>query len=181
MGFPACSTKRPKCSSVHTTDLASEDSSSDERSLAYDDLTIPDFVFSLEASDQFIKQRIMKLPESAVAGTKNAEDALTKRLEDFRKLNTDELTVLNYFDELEIHPVIINVELGENQIDAAFEKMIKIVGSPRNYGPTPEKLAEEKRIIEANRIKAEELASEERAKREQQEIERHQKAIADWV
>lgn len=123
----------------------------------------------------------MKLPESLVAGTKNAEDSLIKRLEEFRKINTDENTVLNYFDELEIHPIIINAELAENLLDSALENMMKIIGAPRNYGPTAEQIAEQMRTLEAVRLKSEQAAAEERAKREYEELERHKKSIADWV
>jgi adenylate kinase len=142
---------------------------------------MPDFVFSIEASDQFIKQRIMKLPETQVAGTKNAEDVLIKRLEDFRKTNTDELTVLNFFDELEIHPVVIHGELLENNLNSVTDRMVKLIGNPRNYGATAEKIAEDIRILESARIKAEEIATDERAKHDVEELERQKKAIAEWV
>lgn len=123
----------------------------------------------------------MKLPESAVSGTKNSEETLIKRLDEFRKINTDEITVLNYFDEMEITPVVINAEISESQIDGAIEKMMQIIGMPRNYGPTPEMLAEEKSALEGKRLHFEEIAAHERTKRESEEFERHQKAVAEWV
>jgi len=46
----------------------------------------------------------MNLPEMSVTGTHNTEEGLQRRLVEFRNLNTDDETVLNYFDELEIHP-----------------------------------------------------------------------------
>ncbi|KAJ3068775.1 Adenylate kinase 7, partial [Quaeritorhiza haematococci] len=75
-----------------------------------DELIAPEFVVSLEAPDEFIKDRIMSMPESAIANTKNSEEALTRRLEEYRATNTDETTVLNFFDEHEIHPVVISVD-----------------------------------------------------------------------
>ena len=90
----------------------------------------------------------MKLPESAVAGTKNSEEALTKRLEEFRKNNTDENTVVNFFDEIEIHPILLNVEGADTADIVATIK--KCIGHPRNYGPSPEEVAQE-------RLKAEEI------------------------
>ena len=59
---------------------------------------------SLDAGDGFLKQRVMHLPQSAVEGTHNTEEGLTTRLETFRRLNEEDSTILNYFDELEIHP-----------------------------------------------------------------------------
>ena len=46
----------------------------------------------------------MNLPEMVVAGTHNTEEGLLRRLAEFRAVNTEDETVLNYFDELEIHP-----------------------------------------------------------------------------
>ena len=65
---------------------------------------MPEFVFSLEATDEFLKARIMNLPESVVAATHNTEEGLNRRLAEYRSLNTEDDTVLNYFDEFEIHP-----------------------------------------------------------------------------
>lgn len=69
-----------------------------------------EFIFSLTASDEFLINRIIKLPESEVAGTHYTEDQFLQILEHFRKINTDDVTVLNYFDELEIHPQFIGME-----------------------------------------------------------------------
>jgi hypothetical protein len=49
----------------------------------------------------------MALPESEVAGTHNSEEGLLRRLTRYRLENTEENTVLNYFDLLEIHPVYL--------------------------------------------------------------------------
>ncbi|KAI8897949.1 hypothetical protein BC833DRAFT_591684 [Globomyces pollinis-pini] len=145
---------------------------------AVDDQVSPEFVFTIDASDQFIKQRVMKLPESAVAGTKNSEEALTKRLEEYRKNNTDEATVLNYFDELEIGLVTLQTEIMD--ASTIFDQIQKELGTPRNYGPSPEQIANEKREAEIQRLKAEAIATEERKKREQEEFERHKKVTAEW-
>ncbi|KAJ3260305.1 Adenylate kinase 7 [Boothiomyces macroporosus] len=157
----------------------SDDDGKEERIIpVVDDVVVPEFVFTIEMSDLAIKQRIQKLPESAVVGTKNSEEALTKRLDDFRKNNTDELTVLNYFDELEISPAILQAELLEtNQI---IEQIQKELGEPRNYGLTPEQIAAERKEAEKAKLNAEAAAAEERFKRQQEEIERHNKATAEW-
>ena len=68
------------------------------------DFLFTEFVISLDASDEFLKERVMNLPEVQVAGTHNSEDDLLRRLAEFRAVNTEEDTVRNYFDELEVHP-----------------------------------------------------------------------------
>ena len=90
----------------------------------YNRLTMPEVVISLDARDDFLKQRVMNLPQSQVEGTHNTEDGtlctcsscyeilfnlctgtgLKRRLELFRTENEVDTTVLNYFDEFEIHP-----------------------------------------------------------------------------
>ncbi len=70
----------------------------------FDKLTMPEVVISLEAPDDFLKKRVMNLPEGLVAGTHNNEEGLIRRLTEFRAVNEEDTTVLNYFDELEIHP-----------------------------------------------------------------------------
>ena len=82
---------------------------------------------SLEASNEFLKDRVINLPQSKVEGTHNTEEGtcstmiilcnslekyphtgLLRRLKLFRELNQEDVTVLNYFDELEIHPESIS-------------------------------------------------------------------------
>ena len=76
--------------------------------------------------------------------------ALTKRLEEFRKLNTDEETVLNYFDEVEISPIILQVEVKDSQ--QILSQIIKCMGEPRNYGKSPEEILEEEREADAKKV-----------------------------
>lgn len=63
-----------------------------------------EFIFSLEASDDFLKERVQNLPESVVEKMHYSKDEYLTRLKKFRKANVEDETVLNYFDELEIHP-----------------------------------------------------------------------------
>lgn len=69
-----------------------------------------EFVFSLTASDEFLINRAINLPEIEVVGTHYTEKQFLQSLKQFRRLNTDDRTVLNYFDELEIHPQFIGME-----------------------------------------------------------------------
>ena len=81
-----------------------EEEAEDENVPRYNKLLMPQLIVSLDASDDFLRQRVMNLPESVVVGTHNTEDGLTRRLAEYRAVNTDDDTVLNYFDELEFHP-----------------------------------------------------------------------------
>lgn len=78
---------------------------------------MPEVVLSLDAQDDFLKQRVMNLPEQVVAGTHNTEAGLIRRLAEFRSLNEEDNTVLNYFDELEIHPEHIGEIHNKRSLD----------------------------------------------------------------
>lgn len=77
---------------------------------ADDVLFFTEFVISLTASDEFLINRIINLPERIVAGTHYTQDQFVPSLSLFREFNTDDTTVLNYFDELEIHPQFIGMK-----------------------------------------------------------------------
>ncbi|KAJ3054331.1 Adenylate kinase 7 [Rhizophlyctis rosea] len=156
-----------------------DDDGKDEKLIPSIDHSIaPDHIISLEASDDFIKDRIMKLPESAIAGTRNSEEALVRRLEEFRTANTEENTVLNFFDEQEIHPLSISVETTDT--DKLMDLIIKHVGKPHNYGPTAEQLAEERRVADEAKTKELAQAEEEQQRREKEEGEKHAKSVQEW-
>ena len=81
-----------------------EEEEAEEGKANFDRTMMPDTVVSLEAGDEFLQERVMNLPESVVAGTHNTEDGLRRRLAEYRNNNTEDESVANYFDELEIHP-----------------------------------------------------------------------------
>ena len=81
-----------------------EEEEAEEGKANFDRTTMPDTVICLEAMDEFLQERVMNLPESVVAGTHNTEEGLRKRLAEYRANNTEDESVANYFDELEIHP-----------------------------------------------------------------------------
>jgi len=81
-------------------------------------------VVSLTGTDDFLKHRVINLPENVVSGTHNNEEGSFKyvnvlktpmllgfmrRLTAFREQNEEDDTVLNYYDELEIHPDAIGI------------------------------------------------------------------------
>nr|XP_009673899.1 PREDICTED: adenylate kinase 7 [Struthio camelus australis] len=144
----------------------------------YDKLITPEFVISLTASDEFLKNRIINLPESVVAGTHYTQDEFLRSLNLFRELNTEDETVLNYFDELEIHPQIIDVakfEDPENRI--IVKEIIREIGEPRNYGLTDEEKEKLERKAAEERLAKE---AEEAAERERKEAEETAERKAKW-
>ncbi|KAJ3027297.1 UNVERIFIED_CONTAM: Adenylate kinase 7 [Siphonaria sp. JEL0065] len=155
-----------------------EDDMKDDKVTNIDEVTAPEHVIALEVTDEFIKERMMNLPESATVDTKNSEEALIRRLEEFRAANTDENTVLNYFDELEIHPFAVAV--SSNDSEPVMEILTRHIGKPHNYGPTLEQLEEKKRLVEEAKATELALAEEDRKKREKEEEERQVKAVAEW-
>uniref|UniRef100_A0A4W5N5E9 Adenylate kinase 7a n=1 Tax=Hucho hucho TaxID=62062 RepID=A0A4W5N5E9_9TELE len=113
---------------------------------AYNKKIIPEFIFSLEASDDFLKERVQNLPESVAEKMHYSKDEYLTRLKKFREANVEDETVLNYFDELEIHPEHIEVNNAvDPEYGAVMEKITRLVGRPRNYGPTPEERDEMER------------------------------------
>lgn len=112
-----------------------EDDAEESATTKFDKLIMPDYVFCLEANDEFLRNRVMNLPESVVHGTHNDEEGLMKRLELYRSLNNDEETVLNYFDEKEFHPEKLDVTKDDSpMMRDTVEKIKKTIGEPRNYG-----------------------------------------------
>nr|XP_028572015.1 adenylate kinase 7 isoform X1 [Podarcis muralis] len=144
----------------------------------YDKVIISDYVISLNASDEFLKNRIMNLPESVVAGTHYAQDRYLRSLNLFRELNTEDETVLNYFDEIEIHPQYIDVSKFEGLENRVIAKeIIKTIGEPRNYGLTDEELEEFERKQAEERLARE---AKEKADLEQKEAEERAQKLANW-
>ncbi|KAM9202440.1 adenylate kinase 7 isoform 2-T2 [Dugong dugon] len=136
------------------------------------------FVCALDAPDEFLKERVMNLPESLVAGTHYTQDRFLRALSNYRDISTDDETLLNYFDELEIHPIHIDVgKLEDAQNRLAIKQLIKEIGEPRNYGLTDEEKAEEERRAAERRL-AREAAEE--AEREHNEAVEMAEKIARW-
>ncbi|XP_006516453.1 adenylate kinase 7 isoform X1 [Mus musculus] len=144
----------------------------------YDKLITPEFVCGLDASDEFLKERVMNLPESVVAGTHYSQDRFLRSLSHYRDINTDDETVFNYFDELEIHPIHIDVgKLEDAQNRLAIKQLIKEIGKPRNYGLTDEEKAEEEKKAAEERLAKEAAQTAELEHKEAMEMA---EKIARW-
>ncbi|XP_069321382.1 adenylate kinase 7 isoform X4 [Eulemur rufifrons] len=137
-----------------------------------------EFVCALDASDEFLKERVINLPETVVAGTHYSQDRFLRALSNYRDLNTEDETVFNYFDEIEIHPIHIDVgKLEDAQNRLAIKQLIKEIGEPRNYGLTDEEKAEEERKAAEENL-AREAAEE--AQREHNEAVEMAEKLARW-
>lgn len=66
-----------------------------------------EFVLYLDASDAFLKDRVMNLPEGLVQGHNYDQDHFLRRLARYRENNVEDETVVNYFNELEITPLYL--------------------------------------------------------------------------
>ncbi|CAI8007084.1 Adenylate kinase 7 [Geodia barretti] len=153
----------------------------DQNQPKYNKLTMPEMVFSLDASDEFLRQRVMNLPEKTVAGTHYTEEGMTRRLAEFRSLNEEDTTVLNYFDEKEIHPEHTNIEEDQSpECQDTVEKIKQMVGEPRNYGPTPEERAEMEQAAREERMRRERGEKEDRERNEAEEKAQRAKREAEW-
>uniref|UniRef100_A0A674F456 Adenylate kinase 7b n=1 Tax=Salmo trutta TaxID=8032 RepID=A0A674F456_SALTR len=139
---------------------------------------IPEFVFSLDTSDAFLKNRVLNLPESLVEGTSYSQEQFLRRLARFRESNVEDETVLNYFEELDIHPEHIEITSSDDQqYLVVTERIIKSVGKPKNYGPTSQELEEEERRSADRRLRTE---AQKRADTERRETEEAQQRAARW-
>ncbi|XP_050994770.1 adenylate kinase 7a isoform X2 [Labeo rohita] len=73
---------------------------------------IPEFVFSLDATDEFLKERVRSLPQNVAEEMHYTQDEFTESLANFREALAEDESVLDYFDYLEIHPEHIEQEHG---------------------------------------------------------------------
>ncbi|KAG7466206.1 hypothetical protein MATL_G00162340 [Megalops atlanticus] len=159
---------------------ADEDEPEDTRSKLppFNKKIIPEFVLSLNATDAFLKNRVLNLPESAVEGTHYTQDQFPRRLATFRENNVEDETVLNYFVELEIHIDHIEITSSDDmEYLIVMEKIKEVVGDARNYGLTSEELEEEERRKADERLKA---VATEKAEIERKEANEAASRVARW-
>lgn len=149
---------------------------------AHDRSIMPEVVVCLEGDDDFLRERIMNLPENVVAGTHNTEEGLKRRLDAYKAVNTEDETVLNFFDEVEIHPEKIDVTKdSSHMMQDTVERIKKLMGEPRNYGPTPEEQEEFRRVEEETRLHKESEERAEKERREADEAAERKRRQEDWT
>lgn len=159
-------------------------------------------MFSLNATDAFLKNRVLNLPESLVEGTSYSPEQFIQHLARFRERNVEDETLLNYFEDLEIYSELFgNLTERENLLKYIIHKHIDLVQlllleitsnddheyitvtgkiyrkvvKPKNYSPNPEE------VEEAERRQAEELLKKQEAQMsELQEKEEAQSRAQRW-
>eukprot|EP01147_Barroeca_monosierra_P006261 gene6261-7442_t len=147
-GFPTNDANAKELFDITEEDETGED---EDDSIA---LKLPEFVFALDATDEQLKERIQSLPQDEVEALKATETEFLERLQAYRDNNTEDNTVLNFFDFFEVHPQHFD---GFSTTTEEMAKEIRcIIGQPHNYGPTPEEKEEMERL--AVEIKARDVA-----------------------
>uniref|UniRef100_A0A3Q2YUZ0 Adenylate kinase 7-like n=1 Tax=Hippocampus comes TaxID=109280 RepID=A0A3Q2YUZ0_HIPCM len=153
-----------QASQMFTEDGENQDSPNETP--AYNKIT-PEYVFALDASDEFLTKKVQDLPESEAQKRGLTQDEFIPRLARFRQLSRAAETALDYFDELEIYPTYLEVKADDPEFTQIVSNVIEVVGPPKNYGLSPEEQEEEedrRREMERKQKEAEEAAERKRRK-----------------
>ncbi|XP_069573933.1 adenylate kinase 7-like, partial [Brachyistius frenatus] len=139
---------------------------------------LPELVLSLDASDSFLIDRVINLPESLVTEHHYEQEHFLRRLARYREGNMEEEPVVHYFIEQDISPVLLEIT-SNDQSDwwLLMQKIFTAVGPTRNYGASITEVEEEERKETEERMKRE---AKERAEEEQQEEEEARSRAASW-
>uniref|UniRef100_A0A8C2XIR8 Adenylate kinase 7b n=1 Tax=Cyclopterus lumpus TaxID=8103 RepID=A0A8C2XIR8_CYCLU len=139
---------------------------------------MPEFVLCLDATDDFLKDRVMLLPERLVQEHNYEQEHFLRRLARYRGYNMEDETVVNFFNELDIVPLCLEIT-SEDEPDCLLlmQKIIDTVGQPRNYGPASQELEEEERRKAEENMRRE---AQEKAEEERRETEEAEHRAAHW-
>ncbi|AWP20212.1 putative adenylate kinase 7-like [Scophthalmus maximus] len=108
----------------------------------YNKKITPEHVIALEASDDFLTKRVQGLTESVAEKMRYTQDEFLPRLTRYRQLSGAEESLLDFFDELEIHPEHMEVTTDDLEYTDVVKKITVMVGVPKNYGLSPEEQEE---------------------------------------
>uniref|UniRef100_A0A087YFC0 Uncharacterized protein n=1 Tax=Poecilia formosa TaxID=48698 RepID=A0A087YFC0_POEFO len=106
----------------------------------YNKSVTPEYIFSLEAPDDFLFKRVQELPECVAEKMRYTQDEFKSRLGAYRQRCRAPVTLLDFFDHRELHPEY----LDDSEYTSSMKKIIEIIGEPKNYGGTPEEQKERK-------------------------------------
>jgi len=167
-----------------TAVFAAADEAEDQE--APNPLTVPEFIFALDAPDDVLLERAMALPPTEApegsifseAGMKEALPAFRKTNDEDREREDDGTTILNWFDFKEIHPTYLDVS---EMADADVLKATRVaLPSPRNYGPTAEEKAALGRQQADRKANAKAEADRLKAENDAREFAVHEKSELAW-
>ncbi|KAM9354949.1 adenylate kinase 7a [Pholidichthys leucotaenia] len=123
----------------------------ESKSPAYKKNITPEYIFALNASDEFLTKRVQGLSESVVEKMRYTQDEFELRLRRYRERSNAEETLLDYFDQLEIHAEHIEVNTDDPEYKDVMKKIMELVGVPKNYGLSPEEQEQQNRKKEEER------------------------------
>ncbi|KAK2878932.1 hypothetical protein Q8A67_019723 [Cirrhinus molitorella] len=142
---------------------------------------IPEFVFFIDATDVFLKNRVLNLPETVVEGTFYTPEQFLRRLANFRERNVEDETLLNYFEDLEIHPEHLEITSNDdNEYLLIIEKICKKVGKPKNYGTILDEVEEEERRQAEQQLREQAEQRAEAKLREEEEAQQRDQRWGQW-
>ncbi|XP_041809761.1 adenylate kinase 7 isoform X2 [Chelmon rostratus] len=140
-------------------------------------MIMPEFVLCLDASDVFLKDRVMNLPERLVREHNYEPEHFLQRLAIYRENNLEDDAVVSYFDELDITPLYLVTSSNEPDCLLLMQKIFDTVGQPRNYGPSSQEVEEEEMRKAEERMRRE---AQENAEEERREAEEARQRAARW-
>ncbi|ROJ78695.1 Adenylate kinase 7 [Anabarilius grahami] len=141
----------------------------------------PEFMFSVDATDDFLKNRVLNLPETVVEGTSYTPEQFLHRLARFRERNVEDQTVLNYFEDLEIHPENLDITSNDDsEYLLVTEKICKKIGKPKNYGLISEEVEEEEQRQAEQQLKEQAAQRAEAERREEEEAQQRDQRWGEW-
>uniref|UniRef100_A0A3Q2WXA0 Adenylate kinase 7b n=1 Tax=Haplochromis burtoni TaxID=8153 RepID=A0A3Q2WXA0_HAPBU len=125
----------------------------------------PEFVLCLEATEAFLLDRVLNLPESHVQEHNCEPENFSRRLAAYNEKQSEDDVVLNYFYEHDIIPLQFGNPVAKSLC-------------PRNYGPSSQEVKEEERRKAGERLRRE---AQERAEVEQMEADEARARVARWA
>ncbi|CAF3511735.1 unnamed protein product [Rotaria socialis] len=142
---------------------------------------IPEYVIILDASNEYLRQRIMHLPEKVVAGTHNTELEFKRRLKLYNELG-DDAHPAKFFEDVDRPGETIKID-DDRSVNHRniVHKLMERVKAPHNYGPTPEEQEHAKRKELNEKEKREREDREERERDEQEAANDRMKKQKDWT
>ncbi|KAK5601989.1 hypothetical protein CRENBAI_018176 [Crenichthys baileyi] len=139
---------------------------------------MPEFLLCLDASDSFLTDRVINLPEEVVQELDYEPEQFLSRLAIYRGNNQEDKTVLNFFEELDVSPLYLEVTSAEEPASSLLmQKIFSTLGPPRTYSPSCQEVVEQKRRKAEDKMRRE---AEERAEEEQREEEEARSRAARW-
>ncbi|XP_059212405.1 adenylate kinase 7-like [Centropristis striata] len=140
----------------------------------------PEHVFVLNASDDFLTERVGGLPQSLAEKMHYTQEEFVPRLMRYRQLSTAEETLLDYFEDLEIYPEHIEVNTGDQEYTGVMKMITEMVGVPKNYGLIPEEQEEEDRKREEEKRQRAAAEAAERKRRNEAALAEMAAQYEEW-